>query len=66
MATSVIMDANGELLSQSYGSRGQEIQVDGEEAIITYSVVDNEGGGEKFKCDGGDKICESSKSLRRT
>ena len=36
MATSVIMDANGELLSQSYDSRGQEIQVDGEEAIITY------------------------------
>ena len=66
MATSVIMDANGELLSQSYGSRGQEIQVDGEEAIITYSVVDNEGGGEKFKCDGCDKICESSKLLRRT
>ena len=66
MATSVIMDANGELLSQSYGSRGQEIQVDGEEAIITYSVVDNEGGGEKFKCDVCDKICESSKSLRRT
>lgn len=66
MATSVNMEANGELLSQSYGSRGQEIQVDGEEAIITYSVVDNEGGGEKFKCDGCDKICESSKSLRRT
>ena len=66
MATSVIMDANGELLSQSYGSRGQEIQVDGEEAIITYSVVDNEGGGEKFKCDGWDKIWESSNSLRRT
>ena len=65
MATSVIMDANGELLSQSYGSRGQEIQVDGEEAIITYSVVDNEGGGEKFKCDGCDKICESSNSLMR-
>ena len=66
MATSVIMDANGELLSQSYGSRGQEIQVDGEEAIITYSVVDNEGGGENFKCDGCDKICKRSKSLRRT
>ena len=34
-------------LSQSYDSRGQEIQVDGEEARI----VDNEGGREKFKCD---------------
>ena len=65
MATSVNMQANGESLSQSYDSSGQEIQVDGEEARITYSVVDNEGGGEKFKCTGCDKICEMSNSLRR-
>ena len=45
-------------LSQSYDSRGQEIQVDGEEARI----VDNEGGGEKFKCDECEKICERSNS----
>ena len=60
MATSVNMEANGKPLSQSYDSRGQEIQVEGEEEIITYSVVDNKGGGEKFNCDGCDKICESS------
>ena len=56
MATSVNMEANGKLLSKSYNFRGQEIQVDGEEARITYSVVNNDGGGEKFKCDGCDKI----------
>ena len=66
MATSVNMKANGEPLSQSYDSSGQEIHVDGEEARITYSVMDNEGGGEKFKWDGCDKICERSLSLRRT
>ena len=60
------MDANGESLSQSYDSRGQKIQVDGKEARITYSVVDNEGVGEKFKCDKCDKICERSNLLRRT
>ena len=49
MATSVNMEANGEPLSQSYDSSGQEIQVNGKEARITYSVVDIEGGGEKFK-----------------
>ena len=41
MATSVNMEVNGEPLSQSYDSSGQEIQVNGKEAIITYSVVDN-------------------------
>ena len=66
MATSVNMEANGELLSQSYDSNGQEIQVDGEEARKTYSIMDNEGGGEKCKCDGCDKICEWSISLGRT
>ena len=66
MATPVNMEANGELLSQSHDSVGQEIQVDGEEARITYSVVDNEGGWEKFKCDGCDKICKRSNSLWRT
>jgi hypothetical protein len=45
MATSVNMEANGEPLSQSYDSRGHEIQVDGEETRITYLVVDNEGCG---------------------
>ena len=35
------------MLSQSYDSRGQETQLDGEKARI----VDTEGGGEKFKCD---------------
>ena len=66
MATYVNMKANGEPLSQSYDSSGQEILVDGEEARITYSVMDNERGGEKFICDGCDKICERSISLRRT
>ena len=66
MDTSVNMEANGEPLSQSYDCSGQEIQVDGEEARITYSVVDSEGGGVKFKCNGYDKICERSISLRRT
>ena len=66
MATSVNMEANGELLYQSHDSGGQEIQVDGEEARITYSGVDNEGGWEKFKCDGCDKICKRSNSLWRT
>ena len=66
MATSVNMEANGEPLSQCYDSSGQEIQVNVKEARITYSVVDNEGGGEKFRCDGCDKICESRNSLRCT
>ena len=66
MATSVNMEANCEPLSERYGFSGQEIQVDGEDAKITYSVIDNEGGGEKFKCDGCDKICERTLSLRRT
>ena len=66
MATSVNMDGNGDPLSQSYDSRGQEIKVDVEEATITYSVVDNEGGGGKFKSDGCDKILERSNSLGRT
>ena len=60
------MEANSEPLSQSYDSRGQEIQVDGDDARITCSVVDNEGCGKKFKCDGFDKICERSNSLRHT
>ena len=51
--------------SESYDSRGQDIQVGGKEARITYSVVDNEGGGEKFKCDECDIICERSNLLRR-
>jgi hypothetical protein len=66
MATSVNMEVNGEPLSQSYDSSGQEVHVNGKEARITYSVVDNEKGGEKFKCDGCDKICERRNSLRRT
>ena len=66
MATSANMEVNGEPLSQSYDSSGQEIQVNCKEARITYSVVDNEGVGEKFKCDGCDKICERRNSLRRT
>ena len=65
MDTSVNMEANREPLSHRYDSRGPEIQVDGEEARITYLVVDNEGGGVKFKCNGCDKICERSNSLRR-
>ena len=60
MATSVNMEANGEPLSQSYDSRGQEIQVDDKEARTSYLVVYNEGGGVKFRCDGCDKICERS------
>ena len=47
-------------------ARGQEIQVDGEETRITYPVVENEGGGGKFKCDGCDKVCERSNLLRHT
>ena len=35
------MEANGDLLSQSHDSGGQDIQADGEEAKITYLVVDN-------------------------
>jgi hypothetical protein len=66
MATSVNMEANSKPLSQSYDFRGQETHMDGEEARITYSVVGNDGGGEKFKCDGCDKICERSISLRPT
>ena len=45
-------------LSESYDFRGQEIQVDCEEARI----VDYEGGGGKFKCDESEKICERSNS----
>jgi hypothetical protein len=43
------MEANGELLSQSYDYSGQEIQVNGKEARLTYSEVYIEGGGEKFQ-----------------
>ena len=32
--------------------------------MVTYSVVDSEECGKKFKCDGCDKICERSNSLR--
>ena len=63
MATSVNMEANSEPLSQNYDSSGQ---VNEKEERITYSVVDYEGGGEKFKCDGCDTICERRNSLRRT
>ena len=66
LPTFVNMEANGEPLSQSYDSSGQELQVNGKEARITYSEVDIEGGGEKFKCDGRGKKCECRNSLRRT
>ena len=60
------MKANGEPMSQSYDFSGQEIQVDGKEARTIYSVVENEGGGGKFKHDKCDKICERRNSLRHT
>ena len=62
MASFFNMEANGDPLSQSHDSGGQDIQADGEEAKITYLVVDNEGGWEKVKCDGCDKMCGRSSS----
>ena len=56
MAISFNQEAIGEPLSQSYDSRGQEIQVNGEEARI----VDNKGVGEKFKCDECEKYVKEA------